>query len=183
MIANLPLITKNFNLAMNLYNIKPTLFLLIFPLVTHILHPMEEVIAQSRNATGFYDVNIVNAGENRVIPHQNVLVEGGKITAIGKVDKVKFDKGVNVIDAKDKFLMPGLAEMHAHIPGINNGISLVEETLYLYLANGVTTIRGMLGQPYHLELREKVRSGEILGPRIFTSGPSLNGNSVKSKWP
>lgn len=181
MIANLPLITKNFSLAMNLYHKKPALFLLIFPLVTQILHPMGEVIAQSRNATGFYDVNIIDAGKNRVIPHQSVLVEGGKITAIGKPDKVKFDDGVNVIDANDKFLMPGLAEMHAHIPGIDNGISLVEETLYLYLANGVTTIRGMLGQPYHLELREKVRSGEILGPRIFTSGPSLNGNSVKSK--
>lgn len=180
MIANLPLITKNFNLAMNLYYFKPTLFSLLFPLVTLILNPMDETAAQSRNVTGFYDVNIVDADENRIIPHQNVMVKNGKITAIGGLEELKFESGVNVIDAKDKFLMPGLAEMHAHIPGIDNGISLVEETLFLYLANGVTTIRGMLGQEYHLELREKVNSGEILGPRIFTSGPSLNGNSVKS---
>ena len=38
----------------------------------------------------------------------------------------------------------------------------------------------MLGQPYHIELKDKVLSGEILGPRIYTSGPSLNGNSVTS---
>ena len=59
-------------------------------------------------------------------------------------------------------------------------MELLEETLFLYLSNGITIIRGMLGQPYHLELREKAAKNEILSPRIFTSGPSLNGNSVKT---
>ncbi|MCG8321043.1 MAG: amidohydrolase family protein [Cytophagales bacterium] len=180
MIANLPLITKNCNLAMNLYCLKPVLFLLIFPWVAGLLNPVEEAAAQSRQVTGFYDVNVVDADANRIIPHQNVLVENGKIKAIGGVGELKFERRVRVINASDKFMMPGLAEMHAHIPGIDNGLSLVEETLFLYLANGITTIRGMLGQPYHLELREMVNKEEILGPRIFTSGPSLNGNSVKS---
>jgi hypothetical protein len=39
----------------------------------------------------------------------------------------------------------------------------------------------MLGHPSHLQLRQKANNGEILSPRIFTSSPSLNGNSVTSK--
>jgi hypothetical protein len=50
----------------------------------------------------------------------------------------------------------------------------------LYLANGITTIRGMLGEPWHLTLREQLASGEVTGPALFTSGPSFNGRSVSS---
>lgn len=57
-------------------------------------------------------------------------------------------------------------------------MSVREDILYLYLANGVTLVRGMLGEPWHLELREALDRGEIMGPRLITSGPSLNGNSV-----
>jgi len=78
--------------------------------------------------------------------------------------------------------MPGLTEMHAHIPVAKAGNdSLVKETLFLYLSQGVTTIRGMLGDPYHLGLKKEVAAGTILGPRIYTSSPSLNGNSVTTK--
>jgi len=78
--------------------------------------------------------------------------------------------------------MPGISEMHAHIPVPQEGDdSNVRETLFLYLSNGITTIRGMLGQPYHLELKEKVMDGEILGPRVYTSSPSLNGSTVTTQ--
>ena len=77
--------------------------------------------------------------------------------------------------------MPGLAEMHAHVPPVDD-LEPMKDVLLLFAANGVTTIRGMLGHPRHLELRSKIQSGEILGPRLITSGPSLNGNSVKSTY-
>jgi imidazolonepropionase-like amidohydrolase len=50
--------------------------------------------------------------------------------------------------------------------------------LFLYAANGIGTIRGMLGDPRHLAYRERAEKGEIVSPRIYTSGPSFNGNSV-----
>jgi imidazolonepropionase-like amidohydrolase len=56
----------------------------------------------------------------------------------------------------------------------------MKEVLNLFLNNGVTTIRGMLGHPRHLELRSMIESGEIIGPHFYTSGPSFNGNSVKT---
>jgi imidazolonepropionase-like amidohydrolase len=72
--------------------------------------------------------------------------------------------------------MPGLAEMHAHVPGINS--AELDRYLALFVANGVTTVRGMLGQPSHLRLRDELLSGKVFGPRLITSGPSLNGRSV-----
>jgi imidazolonepropionase-like amidohydrolase len=75
--------------------------------------------------------------------------------------------------------MPGLAEMHAHVPPVDD-IEPMKEVLKLFLYNGITTIRGMLGHPRHLELRSKIKSGEIIGPHFYTSGPSFNGNTVKT---
>ena len=125
------------------------------------------------------NVHVIPMDSEIILENQTVLISNGKFSAIGDVDKVEIPENTVVIDGSGKFLLPGLAEMHAHIPG-NQNMELLEETLFLYLSNGITTIRGMLGQPYHLELREKAVNNDILSPRIFTSGPSLNGNSVKT---
>jgi imidazolonepropionase-like amidohydrolase len=54
----------------------------------------------------------------------------------------------------------------------------VERTLFMYVAGGITTVRGMLGHPRHLDLRERAARGVLVSPTIYTSGPSLNGNSI-----
>jgi imidazolonepropionase-like amidohydrolase len=82
------------------------------------------------------------------------------------------------VDGRGKFLIPGLAEMHAHILGGQASDTVVERTLFMYVAGGITTVRGMLGHPRHLELRARAARGELLSPTIYTSGPSLNGNSI-----
>jgi imidazolonepropionase-like amidohydrolase len=127
----------------------------------------------------FTSVNVIPMDKETVLQNQTVVVRNGRIAAIGEARKTKYNSGALVIDAKGKYLMPGLAEMHAHVPPINN-IEPMKEVCLLFAANGITTIRGMLGHPRHLELRSKLQSGEITGPRFYTSGPSLNGNSVKS---
>jgi imidazolonepropionase-like amidohydrolase len=115
--------------------------------------------------------------EERVIPDQTVIIKDGKVTAIGK--RLKFGKDALVIDGKGKYLMPGLAEMHAHVPPIDD-LEPMKEVLFLFAANGITTIRGMLGHPRHLELRTMIQEGQINGPRFYTTGPSFNGISVKT---
>jgi len=119
----------------------------------------------------------VNTGE--IIEHQSIEIDSGKIRHITGVlkDTTGFQK---VIEGQGKYVMPGLAEMHAHIPSPPVSKETIEETLFLYLSNGITTIRGMLGHPSHLELKKQVASGEVLGPRIYTSSPSLNGNTVRT---
>ena len=125
------------------------------------------------------NVHVISMENDSVSKSQHVLIEDGLIKRIsGK--SLQAGSNTKRIDGSGQYLIPGLAEMHAHIPPKNDGLEYIEEVLWLYLSNGITTIRGMLGEPYHLELRDKVASGEILGPRIFTSGPSLNGNTVRS---
>jgi imidazolonepropionase-like amidohydrolase len=115
----------------------------------------------------------------QVLQDQAVVVKGGKIVSVTDASKAKLPKNARVIEARGKYLIPGLAEMHAHVPPIDD-MEPMKEVLMLFAANGITTIRGMLGHPRHLELRSKVRSGEVLGPRFYTTGPSFNGNSVKT---
>lgn len=126
--------------------------------------------------TAFVNVNVVPMTSEMVIEQQTVLVDNGRIVAIGPVDDVQIPEKASVVDGTDRYLMPGLAEMHAHVPGSN--AANLDRYFSLYVANGVTTIRGMLGQPSHLALRQDLLDGKVFGPRLFTSGPSLNGRSV-----
>ncbi len=126
--------------------------------------------------TVFVNVNVVPMTSETVTAAQTVIVEDGKIVTIGGVDDIPIAKDAVVIDGTDRFLMPGLSEMHAHIPRVTS--TDLERVLGLNVANGVTIVRGMLGRPAHLDLRQQIHSGKVLGPRLFTSGPSFNGNSV-----
>jgi imidazolonepropionase-like amidohydrolase len=155
-----------------------------FPTVLAILfsgcQPGESTEDQTPLPTGevvvFNNVNVITMESETPLMGQTVVIEDDRIFSISEaaVDIPEAE----VIDGSGKYLVPGLAEMHAHIPTPDNGEDLIEETLFLYLAGGVTTIRGMLGHPRHLELRRQVEDGTTLGPRIYTSGPSFNGNTA-----
>lgn len=124
------------------------------------------------------NVNVVPMIEERVVAAQTVIVDGGKIIAIGSVDAMPLPEAATVIDGTDRYLIPGLAEMHAHIPVADS--PGLDRYFSLFVANGVTTVRGMLGHSSHLQLREDLIANSVFGPRLITSGPSLNGNSVSS---
>jgi len=137
-------------------------------------------VAPGKTTYAFVGVSVIPMDVERVLENQTVLVTDQKITRIGPSGEVEIPDGAVTIDGQGLFLMPGLAEMHAHIPSSRSPEEYVTNTLFLYVANGITTIRGMLGEPMHLDLRAQSEAGEILAPRIYTSGPSLNGNSVGS---
>ncbi len=124
----------------------------------------------------FVNVNVVPMTSERIDRNQTVVVTDGMVASIGDVESIPIPEGALVVDGTDRYLIPGLAEMHAHVPPGNS--QDLDRVLTLFAANGVTTIRGMLGHVSHLALRQKLLAGEIFGPRLITSGPSLNGNSV-----
>ena len=85
-----------------------------------------------------------------------------------------------VLDLTGKYVIPGLAEMHAHVPQPRlDEPHYRDDVLFLWVANGVTRARGMLGHPSHLELRDALARHEVLGPALFTSGPSFNGGNAR----
>ncbi len=129
--------------------------------------------------TAFVNVTVIPLEGPRYLPAHTVVVEGRRITRIGPAASVDIPPGAVRIDGAGKFLIPGLAEMHAHIPSPPQADNAdIDRVLLLFVANGITTVRGMLGHESHLRLRDEVARGERLGPQIFTSGPSLNGRSV-----
>jgi imidazolonepropionase-like amidohydrolase len=119
--------------------------------------------------------------DDQLLKNQAIVVVDGKIMEIiSMTDSVKF-AGNQVIDGKGAYVYPGLAEFHSHIPVAQSGdTQLQEETMWLYLANGVLRVRGMIGHPSHISLKARIEAGEIAGPRLFLSGPSFSGGSVSS---
>ena len=148
--------------------------------LTIIFTPFDFTLSQSGSITAFVSVNVIPMDRERVIENQTVIVRDGRITEIGPAAKIKLPDGAQRIDGKGKYLMPGLAEMHGHIPPPNAPEEYTEAVLFLYAANGVTTVRGMLGAPNQLELREKANRGQLVSPTLYLAGPSFNGNSVNS---
>lgn len=127
-------------------------------------------------STAFVNVNVVPMTEETVLTGRTVIVTDGAIVAVGPVESTVLPEDAVVVDGTDRYLIPGLTEMHAHVPAPNSRD--FERIMTLFVANGVTTIRGMLGRPSHLDLRQRILDGEFVAPRLITSGPSLNGNSV-----
>lgn len=119
----------------------------------------------------FANVNVIPMDEERVLRRQTVVIRGGRIAQLGSSAQVKAPKDSMVIDGRGKFLIPGFAEMHGHLPGPDTDPETVDRILYLFLANGVTSVRGMLGQPNHLELRKEIEEGQRLGPTLYVAGP------------
>ncbi|MDQ3698429.1 MAG: amidohydrolase family protein [Gemmatimonadota bacterium] len=136
------------------------------------------VASTSPAVVAFEDVTVVPMDGERVLPNQTVVVRDGRIANVGAARDANVPAGALRVDGRGKFLLPGLAEMHAHVPPGTATEEALRDIMFLYVANGVTTIRGMLGAPYQLALRDRLAKGEILGPTLYVGAPSLNGNSA-----
>ena len=122
----------------------------------------------------FVGVTVIPMDKERVLKNQTVLIRAGRITDIGNESKLRIPSDATKIDGRGKFLIPGLIDMHLHLSageGVKN--DLPSQQIRLLLANGVTTMRNMIGHPTHLVLRDKINRGEFVGPQIFTAGTPL----------
>lgn len=135
--------------------------------------------AQSSQVVAFVNVNVLPMDRERVLKNQTVIVRDGRIAELGAASKIKVPQDALVVEGKGKYLMPGLAEMHGHLPTPQMSEQVAHALLFLYAANGVTTVRGMLGAPNQLALRDKAARGEIFAPTLYLAAPALSGNSVQ----
>jgi imidazolonepropionase-like amidohydrolase len=129
----------------------------------------------SAQTVAFTNVSVIPMDKERVLKDQSVLIKDGIIIEIGK--KVKIPKDAQVIEAKGKYLIPGLMDMHTHLlsDGDDYPKSIAEDELKVMIANGVTTIRLMIGTPEQLILREQSAKGKIIAPTIYAASPHLTG--------
>ena len=126
------------------------------------------------------NVNVIPMTDEIAHEGWTVFVEGDRIQDVGPAGEVDIPAGAQRIDGRGKYLIPGLAEMHGHVPSLDESEEYVHDVLFLYLANGITMVRGLLGSPGQLELREQANSGDILSPSLYLAGPAFSGGSIDS---
>jgi len=125
---------------------------------------IENIEQAKNNSFLIINANIIPMTQDTILVKKMVYIQDGVIKSINDTIEIQ---GVEVIDAKNKFLTPGLIDMHVHVWD--------KYELGLYLSNGVTAVRNLWGRPNHLRLKEQINSGELLSPLFFTSSPKLTG--------
>jgi imidazolonepropionase-like amidohydrolase len=108
----------------------------------------------------------------QVLDNQSVIIKDNQIVQLGSADRIEVPGGALVVDGRGKFLMPGLADLHIHL--LPNDEQKNAAMLLLYVANGVTTVLNLNGSSHHLELRHRIKSGDLAGPTLLTSGPFIS---------
>jgi hypothetical protein len=129
-------------------------------------------------ATAFVGVTVVPADRERLLPDHTVIVRGDRIVAVGPAARTKVPAEATRIDGAGKFLMPGIAEMHGHLPDENYTDDIARIWFQLFVANGVTTVRGVWGAPNQFGLRDRVGRGELLGPRLVLFSRPISGKEA-----
>ncbi|MEM7103781.1 MAG: amidohydrolase family protein [Bacteroidota bacterium] len=115
--------------------------------------------------------------DNTVIENGTVLVNGNKIEAIGKASDVSIPRNAITYDCNGKTIMPGFVDVHAHLWTFRLGLSPQKEwSYYANLAYGITTTHDPSSNTEMVFAQsELVKSGEMVGPRIFSTGTILYG--------
>jgi imidazolonepropionase-like amidohydrolase len=114
-------------------------------------------------------VTVIDATGAAARPDMSVVISGGRIVRLGRTGRVRFPKDSTVVDAKGKFLIPGLWDMHVHEWG--------KEVFFpLFIANGITGVRDMFSPLGPIkQWRAEIAAGKTTGPRIFAAGIIVDG--------
>jgi imidazolonepropionase-like amidohydrolase len=146
--------------------------LLFFILINSISIFPQQVLELSSPATApivFANVTVIDVKRGKRQRNMTIVVRGDRIAAVGRRSRVSVPVDARIIDARGKFLIPGLWDMHIHAwdPSVFYPV---------LLANGVTGIRNMGGDARSLTaFRQQIETGKHLGPRIFFGGQILDG--------
>ena len=138
-------------------------------------------------------VRIIDGTGAPAVEDQNVVIEGGKISAIQRGADVAAARGTTVLDLRGYTVMPGIVGMHNHLfyivrPNLDSRRHfdppvLVPQMTFsaprLYLAGGVTTMRttGSVETYADLNLKHDIDAGKLPGPHLDVTGPYLEGST------
>jgi imidazolonepropionase-like amidohydrolase len=121
------------------------------------------------------DVTVVDVATGAIHPKYSILIHANQIAAVGA--QVPARPGAQIMEGAGKYAIPGLWDMHVHLRS--------REQLALYPAYGITGVRDM-GSDFNRvqEWRAEMESGKLLGPRVATCGPAVDGfPSADSRFP
>jgi imidazolonepropionase-like amidohydrolase len=118
---------------------------------------------------------------------QTIVVDDGRIVSVGPSNRAKWPKESKFIDARGKFLIAGLWDLHVHLAGVSADPTWSRQVLLpLLLANGITGVRDMGGDlEILLAWKRDIEGGALLGPHIVAAGPWLaaSGHKTPEQYP
>jgi imidazolonepropionase-like amidohydrolase len=125
----------------------------------------------------FTNARIITMDGNEVIEDGNIIIEGNKIIAAGPASKTLVPSGAKVYGMLGKTIMPGLVDSHAHIGAFRSGIPAQQNWQFIAnLAFGVTTAHDPSANTESVfTLSELQKAGELVGPRLYSTGFILYG--------
>ena len=122
------------------------------------------------------NVTVVDVRTGKVQPDQTVVLERNLIYSVGPSKSAKYPRNADSVNCKGGYLIPGLWDMHVHLAFGDWFPDAKDISLPLFIANGVTSVRDM-GSDLDVvqDWRNEIEAGRMVGPRIFTAGPMLDG--------
>ena len=121
--------------------------------------------------------NVIDVKTGELIANQQIGIRNDTILFIREAGNDSDYTATTTIDATDKYVIPGLWDMHVHFRGGDELIQENKNLLPLFIANGITGVREAGGDMTSeiFKWRNEIASGELTGPMIYTSGPKLDG--------
>jgi len=114
------------------------------------------------------DVTLIDVASGTARPHMTVVIDDGKISRVGIASSIQLPASTRIVAGKDKFLMPGLWDMHVHL--------YYKQYLPLFVAFGITGVQDMGSDFSRVSAwRDEIEKGAAVGPHIITSGPPVDG--------
>ncbi|MBB6681256.1 PD40 domain-containing protein [Aequorivita sp. 609] len=125
----------------------------------------------------FTNARIITMEGDKVIENGTILINGNKIEAVGAADKVSIPSGTKIYAAEGKTIMPGMVDAHAHVGAFRYGLPTQQKWSFMAnLAFGVTTAHDPSANTETVfTLSELQKSGQLVGPRLYSTGFILYG--------
>lgn len=129
---------------------------------------------------------IIDGNGGPPIPDGVVLIQNGQIVRVGPARGIAVPRNARIIDATQRSVLPGLADLHVHLMGGWDGEAMdmlgYQRYLNALLYAGVTTVLDLGNSlPFIQQIRQEVRAGRIPGPRVYMAGPLVDG--ADPVWP
>jgi len=148
----------------------------VFALALAFILPLSAQQRSPEDTLVLTEVNVVDVRSGEIRADQTVIIVKNRIMAVGPRKQTHYPRKAPTINGRGAYLIPGLWDMHVHLV-FGDWFPLAQQiTLPLFVANGITGVRDMGSELETVQRwRNEIEGGRLVGPRIMTSGPMLDG--------
>ncbi len=150
-----------------------------FKLDIHEIDIKVEVPSREPNGTILLSgARVITMRGNEILENADILVADNRISAIGPRHSLEVPEGTHVMDVSGKTIMPGIVDAHTHWGLTRPDVLETEHWTFLtYLSYGITTSFDAQSHIMdYLGYQDLAEAGEILAPRLFSTGPAVDPN-------